>query len=563
MKPTLALAVATMFCAAPAGSVAAGEEALPEAALTSASPSPNRAGLGLELFELNPEGAAALGLPPDSRGACVTRVLPGGAAEIAGVQTYDLIVALDGRSVARPMDLIQALGPRQPGDRVQLRLIRHRQTLNIEAQLIALRGAGPAGQFDPAGGTISPGRPLPSPPLPQGFEARDDRESSGRLITIKFSHGNPSARAAMREYLSLIQGYFDAPPKLTLAVGDAKDELIQAMFDANLAGEPVRGLVTAVTGEQNGLFALIFDRPAALRGSYPNLQRMLVGEYPASAAASPAAAPDWNRQTTADGSDALLLPADWRVTGGGRGTIEAEGPNGESVSLGLALPVSTVGLGILGPDIHVSPELRAQAEQAMRNVAVSPYLAPIAAQSFAGELVNRFAGGGTPLVEFGRVIDTAPAPSPGGQGLFILRECRLRGRQSVILAYVLTIPTGFQQWMLYDSSVAAPADSFFATLPTLARIWGSWKTDDRVFQDRLQAAMRSMKETNQIARDVNDYRTKVQDHASAVWDHYIRGTDTVENTETGTRHIVDSAVVDDLLRKANEQGVPLRKVPID
>jgi hypothetical protein len=100
-------------------------------------------------------------------------------------------------------------------------------------------------------------------------------------------------------------------------------------------------------------------------------------------------------------------------------------------------------------------------------------------------------------------------------------------------------------------------------LPTLARIWGWWKTDDRVFQERLQAAIRSMKETNQIVRDVNDYRTKVQDHANAVWDHYIRGTDTVENTATGERRIVDSASVDGLLQKENAKGASLRRVPID
>ena len=449
---------------------------------------------------------------------------------------------------------------------MRLTLIRNRRRMTLEAQLTALNGARLAKTAEAAGGAISSGgRSLPSPTLPRGFVSRHDPAGSGRLMMMTFTPGNPSAHAALREFLGRVQGYFDAPPKLDLALGDARDQLIQAMFSAKLKGEAVQGLATAVIDGRNGLFALIFDRPGAFRESYSRLQQMLEREYPASTAAAPERAVNWSRQTTADGSDAVLLPADWRVTGGGKGTIEAEGSNGEAISFGLALPVSTVNpASVIPPGTYMTPELRRQLQQAMQTVITSPYLPPVPAQVFAGELINRMVGGNPPAVEYGRVIDTAPAPAPlGGQGLFILRECQLRGRPSITLAYVATMQTGMQQWMLYTSSVAAPAEVFFGALPTLTRIWGSWKTDDRVFQERLQSAIKSMKETNQIVKDVNDYRTKVQHHASAVWDHYIRGTDVVENAATGEKRVVDSADVDEMVRKANEQGTPLQKVPID
>ena len=78
---------------------------------------------------------------------------------------------LDERLVTRPEDVIQALSQRQEGDRVHLTLIRRRRYLSLDAQLTPLTGAISSG-----------GRALPSPPLPRGFVARDDPESSGRLI---------------------------------------------------------------------------------------------------------------------------------------------------------------------------------------------------------------------------------------------------------------------------------------------------------------------------------------------------------------------------------------------
>jgi putative serine protease PepD len=58
-------------------------------------------------------------------GAAVQGVTPGGPAENAGLRPgVDVIVSVDGHRVTGPDDVVQALDGRQPGDRVQIVVIR-------------------------------------------------------------------------------------------------------------------------------------------------------------------------------------------------------------------------------------------------------------------------------------------------------------------------------------------------------------------------------------------------------------------------------------------------------
>jgi len=78
-------------------------------------------------------------------GAVVERVVPGSAAERAGLRPVlrredggyllDVITGLDGRAVRSRQDLLEALEDREPGDRVALRFRRDGEELEVELAL--------------------------------------------------------------------------------------------------------------------------------------------------------------------------------------------------------------------------------------------------------------------------------------------------------------------------------------------------------------------------------------------------------------------------------------------
>jgi Do/DeqQ family serine protease len=95
-----------------------------------------RGQLGVVMQDLTPELASAFGLE-DHHGAVVTQVLPGSAADRAGIHSGDVIVGIDGRKVTDGGALRNAVGMLRAGSKVSLKLIRDGKEQNVRA-VIAL-----------------------------------------------------------------------------------------------------------------------------------------------------------------------------------------------------------------------------------------------------------------------------------------------------------------------------------------------------------------------------------------------------------------------------------------
>jgi putative serine protease PepD len=65
----------------------------------------------------------------------VGQVFPGAAADQSGIQTGDLIVAMDGEKIDGLVDYSTFLRAHAPGDRVRITLVRAGATLQLEAAL--------------------------------------------------------------------------------------------------------------------------------------------------------------------------------------------------------------------------------------------------------------------------------------------------------------------------------------------------------------------------------------------------------------------------------------------
>jgi serine protease Do len=78
--------------------------------------------LGLGLQTLTPEIAGSLGLPNNIKGAVVTEIVPGGAAERAGVKEGEVIVEVDRKPVSSVAEATAALrAPRNGGHLIRVR----------------------------------------------------------------------------------------------------------------------------------------------------------------------------------------------------------------------------------------------------------------------------------------------------------------------------------------------------------------------------------------------------------------------------------------------------------
>jgi len=108
-----------------------------------------RPSLGIVSLPIGPELAQEIGLPADY-GVLIVRVVPGGAAERAGLKggnerAYlgatpimiggDLIVAINGDSIGDQQDLSNVMNKHRAGDTVTVTVFRGRQKMNVQVVL--------------------------------------------------------------------------------------------------------------------------------------------------------------------------------------------------------------------------------------------------------------------------------------------------------------------------------------------------------------------------------------------------------------------------------------------
>ncbi len=93
-----------------------------------------RGQLGVLIQDLTPDLAEGFKLER-SDGAVITEVVPGSAAEAAGLRAGDVVIALDGEPVRDAADLRNEIGLLPPGERVKLEVLRNGRRLTVEATI--------------------------------------------------------------------------------------------------------------------------------------------------------------------------------------------------------------------------------------------------------------------------------------------------------------------------------------------------------------------------------------------------------------------------------------------
>ena len=149
----------------------------------------SRGYIGVALKDVDQELQRSLNLPV-AHGALVQDITEGSPADRAGLQPYDVIVALDERNVSNDDELIREIATRSPGSAARLRLLRDGREQNVTVKL-AERPPRNTGDRQSDRTSPAPAAPRKSDPEAMlGLTVRDlDRTTAGRLELPKAMTG--------------------------------------------------------------------------------------------------------------------------------------------------------------------------------------------------------------------------------------------------------------------------------------------------------------------------------------------------------------------------------------
>jgi serine protease Do len=117
--------------------------------------------LGVGIQDVTRDIADSVGLA-SPRGALVTEPSEGGPAQKAGVNSGDVITAVDGDQIDNALDLSRTIASKDPGTQVELTLWRNRKEEKLSVTLETLDEAAAAPEEQPAPAPEEPAAPAPS-----------------------------------------------------------------------------------------------------------------------------------------------------------------------------------------------------------------------------------------------------------------------------------------------------------------------------------------------------------------------------------------------------------------
>jgi serine protease Do len=178
-----------------------------------------RGWLGVGIQKITPELAKSFGLK-DEKGALVSQVVEGGPADKAGIETGDVIVEFDGKTVADSTDLPRMVAPLPVGKTVPVKVLRSGKMVDREVKIGQLEEqkeeVANASTRKPLGMSVQ----NITPEIAKGLGLK----SETGVVVANVIPGSPAAKADIRSG-DVIQQVNKKPVK---DVGDFKQQIENA-----------------------------------------------------------------------------------------------------------------------------------------------------------------------------------------------------------------------------------------------------------------------------------------------------------------------------------------------
>jgi S1-C subfamily serine protease len=148
--------------------------------------------LGVVISSITPDLAATYGLS-DTRGALVTEVTPGSAAETAGLQINDVIVTINGEPVRDSGALRNMIGLMRPDVEIRIGFIRDSQQRFVTARLSKSEAVA-------VSSAPMPPEPAELDPSFEGVELAENQSGSGvsGLVVVSVDAASLAAEVGLR-----------------------------------------------------------------------------------------------------------------------------------------------------------------------------------------------------------------------------------------------------------------------------------------------------------------------------------------------------------------------------
>ena len=418
---------------------------------------------------------------------------------------------------------------------------------------------------------------------PKGYNVAVTTEAGKKLLTHKAEA--KSLPAALGSTLQDLSRWFDAKPATKGAFADAKDQQRGgAPFTATLNGQPVKGLIYCVTGEQGADITVTYCRADAPASEWTKLS----GDTNAPAKTAAADIP-MHEYAFPDGTGSIQLPDGWKTSAQTciHG-VQIQGPADQTVSLGVSYSVNTPDSFIVQNQIQMAAQARQMGFPPPKPIEmlVAPYTGPVEAlKNLVPQLSQMSQRRGGPGVTLDKILETpkpAQAVFPKGQAaaVYFAFTKTTGGRPTPYRArgqYESWI-VGAGAWSIYITEASAPDTSFDKDWPVMLSIATSLKTDPQAVQRATGRAIDAQNQNFQAMQKAHatqvaafdDYfksqqrNSLIQERSAIDFDEVIRGDRTVQDTRTGERTSVNLGNVNEIVDKLNEHDpgryiqIPLR-----
>lgn len=407
--------------------------------------------------------------------------------------------------------------------------------------------------------------------LPASFQTTPHGSASGELLLKKEADYGANTTRMVRDALDSFAGYFDGRPSLLQAFGDPEGREIQVLFNARRNAVSVQGLMIVMVSGNEAFTAIAYDETRHFQHSLPGMVQALQTRLPRLPHRQSRNAEVQPLQQTGlpDGSGSIGLPMGWRITSAHKGMVDAVGPDGSMLALGIH-------------GTALTPEGISQTQQLWSSVGnpgsygagllVIPFSDPVTTfTTFWQEWPNSMAqilGKQQPSQRVLRTIEHAPIAWPGGQAAMLDVEWELGGANPRVYRSITLFgmqPGYAGMWTYYFSTVSSPTELFQQNIPTLKRIWGSWRVASSVYQERIEKSFADLKEVGRIIDQVHDERQKSLDAIHADWTEYNTDTTRVADLEVGELYDAPLYDINRLVAGLNKaagyqryQHIPLR-----
>jgi serine protease Do len=192
--------------------------------------------LGVNIQDLSPDLAKSFDTK-DQTGALVSGVIEGGPADKAGLKRGDLIIELDGKTVADSLSLRNRVSALAPGTKIEIKIVRNGNQQSLTATLAELNDKTTA--------------------------KRTEYKNSLKGVTVQELTAGLREKLAIPENLNGVVVTDIGPDSPVLGVLQAND-VIQEVNRQNIQGTQDYDRAVAKIGEKDGILLLIYRQGGSI-----------------------------------------------------------------------------------------------------------------------------------------------------------------------------------------------------------------------------------------------------------------------------------------------------------